>query len=64
MREISEIFLEVIDMNKFLNSPITWKQYVLMTAVTAVCSTIAYIIAWTDIVDRISFAIHKKGNKR
>lgn len=50
-------------MNKFLNSPITWKQYVLMTAVTAVCSTIAYIIAWTDIVDRISFAIRKK-NKR
>ena len=50
-------------MNKFLNSPITWKQYVSMTAVAAVCSTIAYIIAWTDIVDRISFAIRKK-NKR
>ena len=63
MRGISNYFLEVIDMNKFLNSPVTWKQYVLLTAITAICSAIAYIIAWTDIVDRISFAIRKK-NKR
>ena len=47
-------------MNKFLNSPVTWKQYVLLTAITATCSAIAYIIAWTDIIARISFAIHKK----
>ena len=50
-------------MNNFLNKPVTWKQYVLLTAVTAVCTTIAYIVAWTDCVDRISFAIRKK-NKR
>ena len=63
MRGISNYFLEVIDMNNFLDKPVTWKQYVLMTAVTAVCTTIAYIVAWTDCVDRISFAIRKK-NKR
>ena len=62
-RNLIKYFLEVIDMKNFLNSPITWKQYVSLTAVAAVCSTIAYIIAWTDIVDRISFAIRKK-NKR
>ena len=49
-------------MSNFLNKPVTWKHYMLLTAITAVCSTIAYVVTWTDIIDRISFAIRK--NKR
>ena len=60
MRGISKYFLEVIDMNNFLDKPVTWKVYALITGITVLCNVIAYIITLTDVVDHISFMIHKK----
>ncbi len=47
-------------MNNFLDKPVTWKMYALITGITVLCNVIAYIITLTDVIDHISFMIHKK----
>ena len=47
-------------MNNFLDKPVTWKMYALITGITVLCNVIAYIITLTDVIDLIAFMIHKK----
>ena len=51
-------------MKNFMDKPITWKTYTIFTVATVLLSTIAYVITWTDLLDRVSFEVNKIRNKK
>ena len=51
-------------MKNFMDKPITWKTYTIFTVATVLLSAIAYVITWTDLLDRVSFEVNKIKSKK